>query len=960
MRVNSGTWRAEEGQFVGNECSWTSPSGRLHGCKQHHVNEMVLRIARELDGAPLLTLDSHFVRPETKMVQDILLQNGNKNGWRASSAYYQMSTDQAWEDWVKNHRSLPGYESVFQEAVENNTRFAGLIEPFTFDKRFHLPVIDIPPNIGSAASDEDDALMRVTLSRIKLHGRMPKDPVLFEQYLLRLQKELDVIANNGVVNFLPYFLVIDMEVTAYMESVHKLMGPGRGSAAGCLLSYLLKITHIDPIVWDLSFERFLSMGRISRGKFPDIDLDFGDPKQVVHQLNGRFGDKFARICTTGTAKLKGAIKDVSRILLGTQDDKELARNINDLCETIDNVPQGMDTKKWLYGYEDSEGRHVGHIDQNRLLAKFFEDHPQVHAMVDEVLGVPRSVGRHASAYCISDVPVGELVPMCIVNEEQCTQFTMGPVESLGLIKMDFLGLNTLNDIEGAIKKIRERHGIIIDIYQMKNGMPDVIHEGDVIGVDITCRKSFKEFCAGNTATVFQFKTKVATPLCLDIQPKNLMDLASITANGRPGTMYALMEDGKTTLIEEWVGRRKGDRPVTYLHPDLKPILEPTDGIFTFQEQIMAAFVKCCGYSEEESDAIRETIGKKKRDQMEKILPDIRQRLDSRGWSAEQINSFISLCVAASNYSFNKSHSLAYAYLGFVCMWLKTNFKIEWWNSVLQNSNFDDLKDAAKHVHDIVDPPDINTSEPEFYIINDKKDHLVFPINRVKNVKAAGEFILQARNPDGVLVPFRSLADFYDRVNRRKVNKRVVASLIWSGAFDAVCGVGHILDRNRVYREYLALKSDKDASKFVDLDFPKAIRAQMELLAIGSSDIATYIKEKVGCRILGPAEVMKVGKGLKVHMGGLCSRVSKVKTKKGKNPGSDMAFVDIEDNGATIPVTFFPDIYDICKDVLVEGAILYINGKVDEYKGKKQVLASEVCLIRDEIESLDLEETYEQQ
>ena len=368
---------------------------------------------------------------------------------------------------------------------------------------------------------------------------------------------------------------------------------------------------------------------------------------------------------------------------------------------------------------------------------------------------------------------------------------------------------------------------------------------------------------------------------------------------------------------------------------------------------MAAFVNCCGYSEEQSDEIRETIGKKKRDKMEKILPDIRQRLISRGWSQEQVNAFISLCVAASSYSFNKSHSLAYAYLGYVCMWLKTNFKIEWWNSVLQNSNFDDLREAGKHVHDIVEPPDINRSDLDFYIIEGER--LVFPVNRVKNVKGAGQCIFEARNPEGVFRPFLSIQDFYDRVERRKVNKRVVASLIWSGAFDRLCGVKEITDRNRVYREYLELKGDKALKTFVDLDVPKAVRAQMELLAIGSTEVAAYIKEKVGRRILGPAEVLKIPKDTGVHMGGICTRVSEVKTKKGKNPGQLMAFVDIEDNGASIAVTFFPDQYAKCKEVLVEGAILYINGKVSEYKTKKGVNANEVCMIRDEIEKLDLDQ-----
>lgn len=575
MKVQKGTWQLEDGQFVGNECAWPS-NGAIHGCKQRHVNEFVVEMARSLNSPLLLTLDAHFVKPETKMVQDILLQNGNKNGWRASSAYYQMDTEQAWSAWSKNHGATHGFAQIFQEAVENNSRFAEMIDKIEIEKKYHLPEVEFPPEIRGT---NDEKLLALLMKRIRLHDRMPKDPELAEIYLARLQREIAVIAYNGKINFLPYFLIIDTKICSFVRQRGHLMGPGRGSAAGCLLSYLLKITHIDPIVWNLSFERFLSLGRINRGKFPDIDLDFGDPKIVVDYLAAEYQEKFARICTTGTAKLKGAIRDVSRIILKTGENPALAQIVNDLCETIENTPQGADIHKWLYGHEDNEGSHPGYIETNTDLLSFFGSFPQVKEMVDQVLDVPRSVGRHASAYCISDEPIHSIVPMCKIKGEDCTQFTMGPVESLGLIKMDFLGLNTLNDIQGAIEIIKRRRNINIDIYSMETEARQVINSGDTIGININDPAVFKMFCDGETATVFQFKTAVATPLCRDIKPKNLHDLASITANGRPGTMYALMEDGKTTLIDEWKDRRMGLKKVTFLHPDLEPILRSTDGIY---------------------------------------------------------------------------------------------------------------------------------------------------------------------------------------------------------------------------------------------------------------------------------------------------------------------------------------------------------------------------------------------
>jgi DNA polymerase-3 subunit alpha len=955
MKVNSTTWLLEDGQFVGNECAFPL-GGVMHGCKQRHVNDFVVEQARRLDSPLLLTLDAHFVRPETKVVQDVLLQNGNKNGWRASSAYYQKNSVQAWDSWKENHHQIKDSELIFQEALENNSVFASMIEPISLEKKYHLPEVSFPPNITGSTTDEK--LMALLMQRIRFHDRMPKEPDKVEIYLERLQKEIEVIANNGKINFLPYFLIIDIEICSFMRDSGHLVGVGRGSAAGSLLSYLLKITHLDPIRWDLSFERFLSAGRISRGKFPDIDLDFGDPKILIDHLYSIYGERFARICTTGTAKLKGAVRDVSRIILKTGENPSAAKAVDEVCETIENIPQGMDSRKWLYGYEDGEGSHPGYITLNSVLADFFKECPDIKELVDQVLDVPRSVGRHASAYCISDDPVNSIVPMCRIKGEDCTQFTMGPVEDLGLIKMDFLGLNTLNDIAGAIAIIKKRRGITIDPYQMNESDPEVINIGDTIGININDKKVYKAFCDGETATVFQFKTAVATPLCIDIRPKNLHDLAAITANGRPGTMYALMEDGKTTLIDEWRNRRQGNSPITYAHEDLESILKQTDGIFTYQESIMAAFVKCCGYSAEQADEIREFIGKKKADKMAELFPEIRAKLQTRGWRPEQTETFISLCVAASSYSFNKSHSYSYSYVGYICMWLKVNFKLEWWNSVLQNSSHDDLREAARHVHDIVIPPDINRSSLDFYVISEEKSKLMFPLNRVKNVKGAGLYIQEAR--DAAAGAFMTLVDFYERVDRRKVNKRVVASLIWSGAFDGMYQIekGNTTERNNIYREYLAIKKDKDFKTFVDLSPTQIIRIQMELLAIGSTDLLTIIEERVNKKITPLHLLDRLSDKTLVSVGGMVSSLRTFKTKTGKNPGQTMAFVDLENNGAVLSITVFPDQYAAFKDEMKEGFILCVDGSVNRYKGKVGLVAGTVLNIKDEFEELnpDKEET----
>jgi len=945
MRVNPDSWRAAEGQFVGNECSF--PLGRTyHGCKQLHVNQFVIEQARKLGGRLTLSLDAHFVREKTKMIQDILLQNGNKNGWRASSAYYQMNTQQAHSAWMKHHGILPDAEKLFVEAVEGNAAITAMVQPISIPKKYHLPETDLPIDISTLPLTPDQKLLRLLFRRINHHGRMPaSDSPQSPVYRERLSREINVIANNGKINFLPYFLNIDIEICSYARDTGIPVGPGRGSAAGSLLAYLLRITSVDPIVWGLSFERFLSMGRIARGKFPDIDIDLADPKAVVDQLSTKYGEKFARICTTGTAKLKGAIRDVSRIVLNTGSDLAMAERVNILCNGIENMPQGADSKKWLYGYEDGEGAHPAYLEINPELKKFFEEFPEVAEIVDQVLDVPRSVGRHASAYCLSDEALTGLVPMCELgageDKELCTQFTMGPVEALGLIKYDFLGLNTLKDVAGCIALVKRRTGVEIDIDLM--GMEPWPAGERKIGINVCDSMCYDRFCAGRTETVFQFKSSIATNLCLQVKPRTLLDLANITANGRPGTMYAKLEDGETTLIDAWVMRRQGKQAVSFVHPDLRDILQPTEGIFTYQEQIMAAFVKCCGYTEEKADEIREIVGKKQHEKMEVLLPEIRCRLSERGWNVKQIDSFVSLCVAASKYSFNKSHSVAYAYIGYICMWLKTHYPLEWWNSVLENSSLDDLKDAAKYVREIVVPPNINTSLLDFYIIDDGLGKLVFPLNRVKNVKGAGQFIFDARADR----PFVNVQDFYERVEKRKVNKRVVESLIWAGAFDGLHGVTNVEQRNDIYLAYMKARGEA-SDGYTRLSEPDVMKKQIELLAIGSANFIELMRSRSGLKILDPGEVPKFEKGAKVRTGGLVNRVHVIKIKKeGRNKGREMAFVDLGNESNEICVTVFPDEFQRFKLLLKESAVVLIEGKVDIRDGRHGIIADRVEFAFDE-------------
>ena len=387
--------------------------------------------------------------------------------------------------------------------------------------------------------------------------------------------------------------------------------------------------------------------------------------------------------------------------------------------------------------------------------------------------------------------------------------------------------------------------------------------------------------------------------------------------------------------------------VTYIHPDLQEILEVTSGIFTYQEQISAAFQKCCGYTEEQADEIREYVGKKKKDKMDKIIPEIRERLAAGGWNQSQIESFVSLCIAASSYSFNKSHGICYAYLGFVCQYLKTNHPLEWWTSVLQNAKAEKLEEHARHCREFLLPPDVNESDLDFYIVDGRRERIVYPLSRVKGVKAAGENIVHHR-------PFASLADYMARVPRNKAmmeeegrttgvaNRGVVAALIWAGAFDALCKVTDAMDRVRVFREYLDLREirgkarEAEEARLPTNEF-EVLMAQNASLPLNSADFSGLIARQRNVRILDLAKLHDRPEREYVRVAGYVQE-ARAHVDKKKRP---MMFLKLVDKSNTVDVTVFADLFAQRKDVLHEGAVLLCGGNINDYNGRRNISANDV-------------------
>jgi len=780
-------WDRTGKQFTHNECSDFSPDGDL----QKACNIWNIDFAKKQKLPLLLTLDSHFVKPEQKKVQDVLLQNGSPDGWRFHESYHLLSTQETWERWSEQLGSDTENRKLFEEAVENTHLIADVAKGFSIKDDYHQPRVDFPEEIRNMDVPEKTKLKELIVKQIEAHGRMKWDD---PRYIERLEREIAVICDNGIIDFAPYFIFLE-KWNVWTRENSILSAPGRGSGAGSLLCYLLRITHLDPFKYELPFERFLSMGRLKRGKFPDIDWDLGDREPLLAKLKEVYGDKMAQCSTHGTLKIKSAIKDSCRVLLGIN---SMDKRVDDVTKSIANTPMGVKDIDFLVGYVDKEGtRHPGQLEQNDKLADFFVEHPQVFDMVKSLLGIPRSVGRHASAYFISDAPITLSVPTCNISGYTCTQYTAEPAQKAGLIKFDFLRVNTLADIAGCIRMVQKNKGhkvwqekLVVgkETFKIWKGElpPEMIPwEGGHLDMYELPEdpRVLKAFADGRTESVFQFNTPALTGFCKRVGPTTIQDLSDIVALVRPGPLSAKLADGDT-MAESYIKARNGKKSVIYIHPGMEPILKDTAGQIVYQEQIQRIFSDLLGYSPEEADYMREVLAKKKKQDLQKLVPEIKDRAKVQGWTEEQANVFADACIAASQYSFNRAHSASYAVVAYICQFLKEYFPHEWWTAVLQNAKVDDIREKgyALAVQDMLEMPHVNGPTDTFVLEEGKIHSPLYIVERVGDSSCRA--ILEAREKGG---NFKSFFDFYDRVDKSRVDQTVFHNLIRCGAMRFVKG-----------------------------------------------------------------------------------------------------------------------------------------------------------------------------
>lgn len=737
--------REEKEVVVGPHRAWTN-------CLQIEHNMRGRYFSKKYNIPVVIASDGHMCRPELKEVQDLLITSSfaNKNGWHFHQINSMLSSEETWVEMQKNHSYVS--ERDFEEMIDNTYR----VLDFCKELELHFgPMVPRFPLEKHPLYKDGMGPRDLMFAIIKENGRMVNSP----EYLSRLQDEIKVICDNGVTDYTDYFLILSDIVRMAADSGVGV-GPARGSAGGCLMSYLLGITAIDPIKYNLSFTRFLNEGRVKKGALPDIDMDFTDKAKIIEKIYDRYGVEYtAMVGSFQTNKTKGALKDIVRFM--NKGSLPNTHPIHKLTKTIENAPQYYPSEKdFLVGFTDSEGtKHPGHLDQNHQLRRYLDDNPKTKKYLFSILEKPRSLGRHAGGVVITPTPIDECIPTRYFNEQKCTQIDYKTLEKIGGLKIDILGVNTLNWIWDTVDLVKERHGVELDPWNLP-------HDPGV----------FKDLSSGDVSTVFQFDTPTVRPYLKKIEPQSIYDLAVITSVCRPGALDSKLEDGQT-VAKHFVSRRLGIEEPKYLDKILEDLLKDTYGLVIFQEQIQKLFEIVGGLTPVESDNARRAVGKKQLKPMleakEALFKGARK---IHGWNLEKCEELWNSFEGAVNYSFNKAHAIAYAIIAYACAYLKHYYKAEWWASVLSNMESEKIKAYLSEIKDVISMPHVNRPNNR-WVIEDGK--LQAPLNLVRGVAGS------AVNAISEKAPFSDMEDFFKRVNKTKVTKTSMLNMAVAGCFDGL-------------------------------------------------------------------------------------------------------------------------------------------------------------------------------
>ena len=708
--------------------------------QQARLNKLVLELAADVGLPVIATNDAHFLRDTDHDAHDILLCIGlGKDRNDQNRLHYDNGLYFKSESEIAEH--FPGRPDV----LENTLRIADE-SGFDLGKKYHVPSFPLPEGV----KNENDLLVQLaSAGALERYG----DP-LPQEVKERLEYELAVITKTGYAG---YFLIVADFIKAARDRGIPV-GPGRGSAAGSIVSYVLRITDICPLKFDLLFERFLNPERVS---MPDIDVDFCFERrgEVIDYVRQKYGkDAVGQIISFGTMKSRAVVKDVGRVLGFTPQETDK------LAKLIPNQPNYSLTVK----------EAIGQIAEVKQLYANDERYRHLLDYAIALEGLSRHAGVHAAGVVIAPGPLDDYVPVCTQSSRGAgggdgetvvvTQYDMTYLEKAGMLKMDFLGLTTLTVLHDALVAIKERTGIDIDF--------------DNLGLDDEA--TYRMLRSGRTAGVFQFESPLATDVLRSMHCDQFGDLVASNALLRPGPL-------DTGMHKVYIRRKRGEEPVTYALPELEPILKETFGVITYQEQVMRLAQAVAGISLSEADVLRKAVGKKDSELIRKELGKFVEKSVARGYDRKVVEELASQIETFGRYGFNKSHSVAYSVVAYRTAYLKAHHPAEFMAALL-SSCIGDSDSVVKYINEAremgieVLAPDVNESGYKFTVVGDQR--VRFGLGAVRNVgHSAIDAILTARR-DG---PFSSLFDLCERLDLRACNKRVFEALIASGALDGIGG-----------------------------------------------------------------------------------------------------------------------------------------------------------------------------
>ncbi len=886
--------------------------------EQKLLNQKLYTLSAEKNVPLIVTGDSHYPSADDREAHEIMLcvqthdHIDNPERYTFGECRVHLRTAQDMLTLFPEH----------EDAIWNTGRIADSCD-FDFEtNKLFFPKFEVPPE--HTAESYFKQMCEEGLANLHLRGAL--DETRLPEYQSRLATEIELIIKMG---FVGYFLVVsDFIKWAHRHAIP--VGPGRGSAAGSLVAWALEITNIDPLKYNLLFERFLNPERIS---MPDIDIDFciEGRDAVINYVRTKYGhDNVCHIITFGTMLAKGVIKDVARVLGFPFED---ANSITDLIP--DQLKITLDEA----------------ITQEPRLKSLIESNPKAHklfTLAKKLEGITRHASKHAAGIVISPEPIDEVLPVYVPpkSDELVAQYAMTELERIGFLKIDLLGLKNLTLIQRVITLIQQNHGISLDMNKIPLDDP----------------QAFALMCAGNTSGVFQLESSGLKDVLRKLQPATFEDIIAVNALYRPGPLGSGM-------VDDFIERKHGRQKITYIFKELEPILQETYGVIVYQEQVMKISSIIAGYTLGQADILRRAMGKKKSEVMAEQRQLFLQGATQCGFNETKAGELFDLMAYFAGYGFNKSHSAAYAMIAYQTAYLKANYPAEFMACLisLEATHADKMTFYLQEAKDMglpIDPPDINRSQVDFSV---DKGHILFGLHGIKNVgMVAIENILAERTAKG---PFTDIFDFLTRIDLRVCNKRVIENLICAGAFDTLPG-----SRAQKYHELatimekaIAYKKDQATGQMTLFTgaTPQVARGPYEfssMLNWNNRETLEKEKEVIGFYLsshpldmyrqhmswYNPQSFQQVRERAQQHQGeqelsaricGLLKTRKDIITKKGDR----MAFIQVEDGEQSAEIVLFPKTFATVEQwlgdyhvFLIEGAVDITDPKILKIKANKMV------------------------